>query len=62
MSETEKLMELLQQQMTIQREQTEAQIHVQAHAKQTEAIIATLTGGAAKCGHSTPKSFPSFVS
>ena len=60
MSETAKLMELLQQQMKIQREQTEAQI--QAHAKQTEAIIATLTGGAAKWGDSTPKSFPSFVS
>ena len=60
MSETAKLMELLQQQMKIQREQTEAQI--QAHAKQTEAIIATLTGGAAKWRDSTPKSFPSFVS
>ena len=61
MSKTAKLvMELLQQQMKIQREQTEAQI--QAHTKQTEAIIATLTGGAAKWGDSTPKSFPSFVS
>eukprot|EP00731_Ephydatia_muelleri_P019387 Em0012g212a len=60
MSETAKLMELLQQQMQIQREQTEAQIH--AHAKQTEAIIATLTGGAAKWADSTSKSFPSFVS
>ena len=39
-------MELLQQQMQIQREQTEAQIHT--HAKETEAIVATLTGGAAK--------------
>ena len=56
MSETAKLMELLQQQMKIQREQTDAQI--QAHAKQTEAIIATLTGGAAKWADSTPKSFP----
>ena len=55
MSETAKLMELLQQQMQIQREQTEAQIH--AHAKLTEAIIATLTGGAAKWADSTPKSF-----
>ena len=60
MSETAKLMELLQQQMQTHREQTEAQIH--AHAKQTEAIIATLTGGAAKWADSTPKSFPSFIS
>ena len=63
MSETAKLMELLQQQMKIQREQTEAQIHyIQAHAKQTEAIIATSTGGAAIWADSTPKSIPSFVS
>ena len=60
MSETAKLMELLQQQMQIHREQTEAQIH--AHAKQTEVIIATLTGGAAKWADSTSKSFPSFIS
>ena len=33
-----------------------------AHAKQTEAIIATLTGGAAKWADSTPKSSPNFVS